>query len=65
METWAVALACRDAGVPLTVLRSVSNEAGVRDWAQWEFDLALKNLQQAMHTLFSSNGAGGEASASA
>lgn len=65
METWAVALACRDADVPLTVLRAVSNEAGVRDRSEWSFNLALKNLQKAMLTLFSSNGTDGEASATA
>lgn len=64
METWAVALACRDAGVPLTVLRSVSNHAGDRDRANWRVNLALQNLLESMRALLGGNGAPGEAAAS-
>ena len=63
METWAVAIACRDADIPLTVLRAVSNIAGSRDRSEWRIDPALEILREAMISLFSSNGTSGEASA--
>jgi len=44
METWAVAVVCRAAGVPLAALRAVSNVAGVRDKAHWDLPGALAAL---------------------
>lgn len=41
MEGFAVALACRLAGVPLTIVRGISNDAGDRDTAGWRTDEAL------------------------
>ncbi len=41
MEGYAVALAARVAGVPLTILRGASNEAGDRDHASWRIAEAL------------------------
>lgn len=44
MEGHAVALACRDAGAPLSILRAVSNRCGDRDIARWAFDPACAAL---------------------
>ena len=41
MEGFAVALACRLAGVPLEIVRGISNTAGDRDHARWQIPLAL------------------------
>ena len=41
MEGFAVALACRLAGVPLAIARGISNEAGNRDVARWQIPTAL------------------------
>jgi futalosine hydrolase len=41
MEGFAVALACRLAGVPLTIIRGISNTAGDRDHARWRVPEAL------------------------
>ena len=41
MEAFGVALACRAAGVPLTVVRGASNLAGDGDTAGWCVDAAL------------------------
>ena len=42
MEAYAVAVACRMANVPLTVIRGISNIAGDRNKAHWDVDAALK-----------------------
>lgn len=44
MEAHAVAAACAAAGVPLAVLRAVSNACGDRDFARWDVDGALAAL---------------------
>lgn len=44
MEGYGVALACRDADVPLAIVRAVSNAAGDRDVARWELDAAFAAL---------------------
>ncbi len=44
MEGFALALGCLRAGVPFLELRTVSNPAGERDKAGWDFRLALDNL---------------------
>ena len=41
MEAFSVALACRMARVPLTVIRGISNMAGDRDKANWDVTGAL------------------------
>jgi futalosine hydrolase len=42
MEGFAVALACRLAGVPLDIVRGISNDAGDRDTARWRVPEALR-----------------------
>lgn len=44
MEGFALALGCLRAGVPFLELRTVSNPAGERDKAGWDFRLALDSL---------------------
>jgi len=44
METWAVALACARAGVPLSCVRAISNEAGDRNVATWHLEPAFAAL---------------------
>ena len=41
MEGFAVALACRLAGVPLAIARGISNEVGDRDFERWQIPEAL------------------------
>ena len=41
MESFGIALACKLASVPLTVIRGISNVAGDRDMESWEVDKAL------------------------
>ena len=41
MESFGVAMACKLASVPLTVIRGISNVAGNRDIESWEVDSAL------------------------
>ncbi|NBP89418.1 MAG: futalosine hydrolase, partial [Planctomycetia bacterium] len=42
MEGFAVALACRLAGVPCQIIRGISNRAGDRDKAHWQIEPALR-----------------------
>jgi futalosine hydrolase len=42
MEGYGVALACRLAGVPLVIVRGISNTAGDRDNSRWRIDSALE-----------------------
>ena len=42
MEAFSVALACRMARIPLTVIRGISNRAGDRDKANWNVPAALE-----------------------
>jgi len=42
MEGFAVAAACRLAGVPLDVVRGISNTAGDRDASRWQIDAACR-----------------------
>jgi futalosine hydrolase len=46
MEGFAVALACRQAGVELTILRGISNLAGQRDLKQWVIDDAMATVSK-------------------
>jgi futalosine hydrolase len=41
MEGFGVALACRLLGVPLAIVRGISNEAGDREHARWQVPAAL------------------------
>ena len=51
MEGWAVALACRRAGVPLTVVRAVGNVCGDRDVAGWRTAEAMAALDAVLAAL--------------
>jgi len=42
MEGFAVALACRLAGVPCTIVRGISNTVGDRDTTRWQTTAALE-----------------------
>ena len=42
MEAFSVALACRMARIPLTVIRGISNMAGDRDKTNWNVAEALE-----------------------
>jgi futalosine hydrolase len=42
MESYAVAVACRAQGVPLRIVRGISNRAGERDHAQWKAAAAMQ-----------------------
>lgn len=42
MEGFAVAAACRLAGVPLDIVRGISNTAGDRDASHWQIDSACR-----------------------
>lgn len=42
MEGFAVALACQIAGVPLSIVRGISNEAGDRNHATWQIAPAME-----------------------
>lgn len=44
MEGFGVAAACRLAGVPVSILRGISNLAGQRDHAQWRIAPAIESL---------------------
>ncbi|MDG2149263.1 MAG: hypothetical protein P8N09_07050 [Planctomycetota bacterium] len=45
MEGYAVGLACREAGVPFSIVRGVSNRAGLRDKTQWQAVEAVTALR--------------------
>jgi len=42
MEGFAVAAACRLAGIPLDIVRGISNTAGDRDHSHWQIDAACR-----------------------
>ncbi|MED5330688.1 MAG: hypothetical protein VX916_05300 [Planctomycetota bacterium] len=56
MEGWAVARACQRAGVPLGILRAVSNVAGDRRHETWAVKEALATLASVLAPLFSPSG---------
>lgn len=60
MEGFAVALACALAGVPLAIVRGISNAAGERDKSQWRLQEAMAAARHlALSTLEkSANGKG-------
>ncbi|QDT12376.1 futalosine hydrolase [Stieleria marina] len=43
MEGFAVAVSCQLAGVPLRIVRGISNEVGDRDHGRWQIDPALES----------------------
>jgi futalosine hydrolase len=51
MEGYGVALACHRAGVPLTLVRAVSNVAGDRDRGNWDLPGALTALDRVLVAL--------------
>jgi futalosine hydrolase len=51
METYAVALACRSMGVPLRVVRGISNMAGNRNFIQWQAEAAMTAAVELLETL--------------
>lgn len=48
MESYSVAFACRQADIPLTVVRGISNVAGDRNPAAWDFKGAMKAAQDVL-----------------
>ncbi len=54
MESWAVAVACARAGVPLACVRAISNVAGQRDMAAWDLDGASAALLAVLPALLAS-----------
>ena len=46
MESFSVALSCRLANVPLTIVRGISNRAGDRDHANWKIAPALASATE-------------------
>lgn len=53
MEGFAVAAACRLAGVPLGILRGISNRAGDRELARWQTAPALTAVASSLNHLLS------------
>lgn len=51
MEGWAVARAAREASVPLTILRGISNRAGERHRGSWRLTEAFDSLRAALEEL--------------
>ncbi len=51
MEGFGVALACRLAGVPLDIIRGISNTAGDRDTSRWQIAAALAAAADLAHTI--------------
>ncbi len=46
MEGFAVAFACRLAGVPLTIIRGISNQAGDRNHDRWQIAAAMASASE-------------------
>ena len=55
MEGFGVALACRLQGLPLTIVRGVSNRAGDRRVSQWAITPALVAAAELLHDVLSSH----------
>lgn len=54
MEGFGVALACRLAGVPLAIVRGISNTAGDRDHVRWQVPQALAAAAELAVTILES-----------
>ena len=52
MEGFAVAMACALAGIPLCIVRGVSNEVGDRDGRNWRIPAALAEARRVLLELF-------------
>lgn len=50
MEGYSVAIACQTYGIPLTILRGISNLAGDRDKASWRMREAMLSVKQALQS---------------
>ncbi len=51
MEGYAVALACHAAGVPLQIIRGISNEVGDRNKSHWQIQPALQAAMVVVRSL--------------
>jgi len=51
MEGYAVALAAMAAGISCTMVRGISNQAGVRDRAHWHVDTELAAVQRTLDSM--------------
>ena len=51
MEAFGVAVACKLRGIPLTVVRGISNHAGDRDKNNWQVEPALQSVAEIVRTL--------------
>ncbi|MEL6106538.1 MAG: futalosine hydrolase [Planctomycetota bacterium] len=51
MEGYAVALACRSADLPLSIVRGLSNEVGQRDRSTWRIHEALVSTAQLIQSI--------------
>ena len=56
MEGYGVALACRLAGVPLRIVRGISNVAGDRDKSRWQIGPALEAATALVRPLLAAPG---------
>jgi futalosine hydrolase len=56
MEGYGVALACRRAGVPVSILRAISNVAGDRDKANWQLTASFRALDAALVAFLQKHG---------
>jgi futalosine hydrolase len=56
MEAFGAALACALAGVPLDVVRGISNVAGVRDTSTWRIAEALDSARSRARVLLADAG---------
>jgi futalosine hydrolase len=56
MEGFGVALACRLAGVPLAIVRGISNDAGDRDKRRWQIGPALEAAASLSRTFIAAAG---------
>lgn len=55
MEGYAVALACKTMGLPLSIVRGFSNVVGERDKANWEIRDALQSVSVALQNTIESD----------
>ncbi|MGQ0552528.1 MAG: phosphorylase family protein [Planctomycetota bacterium] len=56
MEGYAVATACKAAGVPLSILRGISNLAGERDRSTWKMTEAFESLNAGLVAALAAGG---------
>jgi futalosine hydrolase len=55
MESFSVALSCRSAGIPISVVRGFSNLVGRRDKSEWRVDQALENVTSRLQQVIDEN----------